>query len=102
MVPHACSACHIGTGHQLCHLRGDLPQDLEAQIGSFDKDRGKRLKAAQTKLARAKTGLEAARKQLKERQGQASQATAEMEAAEGERAALQQQLQAAEAALTGP
>ena len=87
------SACH--------RLTPAAAQDLEAQIAGFDKDRGKRLKAAQAKQAKAKAGLEAARAGLKDRQAQASQAAAEMEAAEGERVSLRQQLQAAEAALAG-
>ena len=76
-------------------------QELQSQISSFDQDRGKRLQAAQSKLARAKSGLEAAKRSLKEQQLAASQAAAELEAAAGERTSLGQQLQAAQAALEG-
>ena len=76
-------------------------QDLESQISSFGRDRGKRLKAAQAKQVKAKAGLEAARAGLKQCQAHSSQAVAEMEAAEGERGALQQQLQAAQAGVQG-
>ena len=78
-----------------------LVQDLQSQISSFDQDRGKRLKAAQTKLAQAKAGLSAAKGSLKDKQAAASQAAAELEAAAGERSLLTQQLQAAQAALQG-
>ena len=78
-----------------------LVQELQSQISSFDRDRGKRLQAAQAKLAKAKASLDAAKHSLKERQLAASQAAAELEAAAGERGSLGQQLHAAQAALEG-
>ena len=76
-------------------------QSLEREIRDFSQERGKRLKAAQDKLKKAKSDLEAARKILKLREQKLQEAVAEAEAAEKELQGLDAKIEGADKAVQG-
>lgn len=76
-------------------------QDLEGQIANFGDTKGKRIQAAQNKVAAAKTTLEKAKSAAKTAAQAHLQAVAEGEAAAGERKSLAAQLQVTQQAIQG-
>lgn len=76
-------------------------QELAADIANFGSQKEQRTKAAQAKLKAAKGALESAKKAVKDTAQKLAHAVAEAEAATSERASLEEQLQAAQQALTG-
>ena len=76
-------------------------QELAADIANFGSQKEQRTKAAQAKLKAAKSALEGAKKAVKDTAQKMAQAVAEAEAAATERTSLEEQLQAAQQALTG-
>ena len=76
-------------------------QDIEGQIANFGATKGKRIQAAQNKVAAAKATLEKAKVAAKTAAQAHSQAVAEGEAAAGERRSLAAQLQVAQETIQG-
>ena len=76
-------------------------QDIEGQIANFGATKGKRIQAAQKKVAAAKTTLEKAKAAAKTAAQAHLQAVAEGEAAAGERKSLAAQLQVAQQTIEG-
>jgi len=78
-----------------------LAKSLEREIQDFSKDRDKRLKAAQDKLKKAKSEVEARRKEVRRCEQRAQEAQAEMDAAAEEVKQLEVKVVASEQTIKG-
>ena len=95
-----CSKCSTGQGRTNPNFALGL-QDFEGQIANFGATRGKRIQAAQNKVAAAKTTLAKAKMAAKTAAQAHLQAVAEGEAAAGERKSLAAQLQVVQQTIQG-